>query len=963
MTDTASNALVNTGATQSLTIKMAVADPALTGVADPGSDIVYTIDVLPAHGTLTVNGVAVADGGQLTQDQLDQGLVVYTDDGSGAGSDLFSYSISDTLLNHNLGSGSFDTQHIGGTLGVNGNIFFDSFDPVIFFSEAGNNSIGGPNTTVSYALAPAGVFITLPNGGSNGFGGSDLLSAQTLIGSSHDDMFFSDSGTSLIFGGGGNDEILGAGGTVTAGFSGARSDYLVVAVNADEVKITDLRPNSPDGTDDDVSVHSFQFSDGTYSFAQLGALNEIENSGSTILGPIGDNYFLHASGTAGEPELKDQGSPISVSGFASIAIGAEQVAGGGYDVAWETFGNPSGTPTYMVWSVDSNGNYVSTLVGPVVASDQALEALETTFSQDLNSDGITGIPNVTAIETFGSTELGQASNFYYMDPVAGGTGPELKYGGIPFVAAAWTPIGAEQTSTGYEVALFNASSNLYTIWNTDSSGNVLSASLAGVSGTNTALESIEVSFHQDLNGDGTIGIPGVIETFGATQLAEVGNNYFFDPVAGGTGPELQYGGTPFVAAAWAPIGVEKTSTGFEVALFNASSDLYTVWNTDSSGNVLSASLAGVSGTNTALESIEVNFHQDLNGDNSIGIPGVIETFGATELMVVGNHYFFNPVAGGTGPELTYGGTPFVATTWAPTGVEKMSGGYEVALFNASSHLYTVWDTDSSGNVLSTSLAGVSGTSTALESIEVSFHQDLNGDGTIGIPGVIEAFGATELVQVGNDYFLNPTAGGIGPELTYGGTPFVAAAWAPIGAEHTSTGYEVALFNASSDLYTVWNTGSDGNVLSASLSGVSGTSTALESIETSFQQDLNGDGTVGIPGQSSTAEVSKPATAATVTTAPITAPSSGNAVLSGSAASDTFVFNAQFGNNTVKGFQPGVDQVALDHTLVASVADLFSHTADNAVDSAVVTVGADQSITFDEVSKLVLQHHASDFHLV
>jgi hypothetical protein len=50
-------------------------------------------------------------------------------------------------------------------------------------------------------------------------------------------------------------------------------------------------------------------------------------------------------------------------------------------------------------------------------------------------------------------------------------------------------------------------------------------------------------------------------------------------------------------------------------------------------------------------------------------------------------------------------------------------------------------------------------------------------------------------------------------------------------------------------------------------------------------------------------------------------------------------------------------------LVASVADLLAHTADNAAGSAVVTVGADQSITFDHVSKLALQHHAGDFHLV
>jgi hypothetical protein len=43
----------------------------------------------------------------------------------------------------------------------------------------------------------------------------------------------------------------------------------------------------------------------------------------------------------------------------------------------------------------------------------------------------------------------------------------------------------------------------------------------------------------------------------------------------------------------------------------------------------------------------------------------------------------------------------------------------------------VWNTDSSGNFVSDTIGIVSGASTALESLETSFHQDLNGDGTIG----------------------------------------------------------------------------------------------------------------------------------------------------------------------------------------------------------------------------------------
>ena len=71
---------------------------------------------------------------------------------------------------------------------------------------------------------------------------------------------------------------------------------------------------------------------------------------------------------------------------------------------------------------------------------------------------------------------------------------------------AWTPLGAEATSTGYEVAWKNGSADQYTIWQTDSSGNYLSDS-GSVSGMSATLETAETSFHQDLNHDGTIGVP------------------------------------------------------------------------------------------------------------------------------------------------------------------------------------------------------------------------------------------------------------------------------------------------------------------------------------------------------------------------------------------------------------------------------------------------------------------------
>ncbi len=152
----------------------------------------------------------------------------------------------------------------------------------------------------------------------------------------------------------------------------------------------------------------------------------------------------------------------------------------------------------------------------------------------------------TVISAGGSTELVEVGNNYFLESVSSGSGPELKYGGAVVTAGqfvGWTPIGVVQTATGYEIAWEDAGTAQYTIWSTDSSGNYLSNLVGTVSGTDSALESIETTFHQDLNGDGTIGVvTTVIESFGSTKLVEVANNYFLESNSGGTGPELKYGG-------------------------------------------------------------------------------------------------------------------------------------------------------------------------------------------------------------------------------------------------------------------------------------------------------------------------------------------------------------------------------------------------------------------------------------
>ena len=102
----------------------------------------------------------------------------------------------------------------------------------------------------------------------------------------------------------------------------------------------------------------------------------------------------------------------------------------------------------------------------------------------------------------------------------------------------------------------------------------------------------------------------------------------------------------------------------------------------------------------------------------------------------GSNYFLNPVAGGSGPELRFNGAPVVAGQFGASGRRSARSrrpagmrlpGRSRAPISIRSGTPTATATTSP-----THRHGV-GNQPALESLETSFHQDLNGDGMIGVP--------------------------------------------------------------------------------------------------------------------------------------------------------------------------------------------------------------------------------------
>ena len=664
---------------------------------------------------------------------------------------------------------------------------------------------------------------------------------------------------------------------------------------------------------------------------------QIENVGSTSLVQLANSFFLDSVATGVGPELKYSGAPVTSGQFGNwTPIGVEQTASG-YEVAWKIPGNDQ----YEVWLTDATGTYQSNS-GVLSGTSTTLEQYELSFHQDLNGDNTIGFAG-TVVEAFGSTELLQTSGNNF-EMLTGSNAVELMYGGAPVTVGqfgAWTAIGAEQTATGYEVAWKIPGSSQFIVWFTDANGNYTS-NTGTLSGTSTTLEQLETSFHQDLNGDNTIGVPTTtIEAKGATSLVQQGNNFFLDSIASGTGPELNYNGSPVTVGefgSWTPIGAEQTASGYEVAWKIPGSDQYEVWLTDANGNYQSNS-GVLSGTSATLEQYETSFHQDLNGDNTIGIAGTtIEAQGSTSLVQVGNNFFL--LTGGTGPELNYGGSPVTVGqfgNWTPIGAEQTASGYEVAWKMPGSSQFIVWFTDANGNYQSNT-GTLSGTSTTLEQYEVGLHQDLNGDNTIGIPGTtIEALGSTILTQTGGNNFYMTNTDGTGVELSYSGAPVTAGqfgAWTPIGAEKTASGYEVAWKVPGSSQFIVWLTDANGNYQSNS-GTLSGTSTTLEQYETSFHQDLNGDGVIGVPAHQSPASGQ---------------PAGAIAAVSG----DSFVFPTP----------PTVTAGAGELQSLLSSIGLLDHAQTAALSSAITSLEHDLSVFHDAIASasadLAALLHADNF---
>ncbi|TYO61580.1 family 16 glycosylhydrolase [Bradyrhizobium hipponense] len=395
------------------------------------------------------------------------------------------------------------------------------------------------------------------------------------------------------------------------------------------------------------------------------ALADANGVWSFATGPLADGNHIftgtaadgagNASASSGPlnvtVDTRAPAAPVLTSGMpaASNAIIVSGTAEGGSTVRLYEGSTLLGTGVAALsgaWSITA---------GSLTAGQHSFTATATDIAGNLSQLSNAFSPVIgTVIEAAGSTTLTKVGSNFYLSTA--GSSVLLKNGGTAVVAGQlgpWTPVSAEASSSGYLVAWKIPSTGQFTIWNTDGNGNFVSNYLNKVSGTDPALESSEPLFHQDLNGDGVIGLPPpstttnttttasvtTIEASGSSSLVLVGKNYLLDSMASGSGPTLKYGGVAVVPGqfgVWTPVAVEQTSGGYDVAWKIPATGEFAVWTTDNNGNYISNLLNKVSPTDPSLKAVETTFHQDLNGDGVINTSSTVLDISGKVVLNLGN---------------------------------------------------------------------------------------------------------------------------------------------------------------------------------------------------------------------------------------------------------------------------------------------------------------------------------------
>ena len=332
-----------------------------------------------------------------------------------------------------------------------------------------------------------------------------------------------------------------------------------------------------------------------------------------------------------------------------------------------------------------------------------------------------------------------------------------------------------------------------------------------------------------------------------------------------------------------------------------------------------------------------------------------EAFGSTSLVEVGSNFYLNSISSGFGPELKFGGAAVVAGqfgSWTPIGAEITASGYEVAWKLPGTDQYSIWFTDNGGNETS-STGAISGTSTTLESLEPSFHQDLNGDGTIGLVASTK-----------------PLSGAAASGIAAGTTLELAAGDSEAVTFSSTTG-KLILDDASTFSGQITGFAGDGTLAGSDQIDLRGMNYGL--VHSNYGSSTGvldvSDGTTTLDlkfaGTYSQAnfKFADDGSGGTIVYDPPISSQTGSSNPPQTAGHDTFVFAPNSGQVTIADFNPAADTIQFSRAVFANLKAVLASVHDDGHGNAVIADVAHDTVTIQHVTTAQLLAHQGDFHLI
>jgi|GEM_PF-3164025 len=262
-------------------------------------------------------------------------------------------------------------------------------DTIVGGSGEGDDHYDGGlgNDTVVYSSASNAIFVNLENGSAFGdeIDSDTLVSLENIISGDGDDNLIGDEEDNQITGAGGDDRIDGKDGNDVAIYTGTRADYQIISLSSNRVRITDLRQDSPDGTDEVSNVEKFSFVDGVFTYDALFSTN---NKPIIISNDLQTNEDESVSFTKESLLLNDSDPDGDIISFVSAqsAENGQLIENSDGTFTFIPDQDFNGTASFIYTITDGNGVEVSSTVNVEVAGINDAPVVQTPMEEQYSAE-------------------------------------------------------------------------------------------------------------------------------------------------------------------------------------------------------------------------------------------------------------------------------------------------------------------------------------------------------------------------------------------------------------------------------------------------------------------------------------------------------------------------------------------------------------------------------------------------